>query len=62
LLSEVGRFRIGLFRSMQRRGDSEMKVKIRRSRLEKNRLCGFLSRRKSPGGRKVIARQRRRRK
>jgi ribosomal protein L34 len=37
-----------------------MKTKIRHSGLKKRRLSGFLKRRTKPGGRKVIARQRKR--
>jgi len=34
-----------------------MKVKIRRSRLKKKRLSGFLSRRRRAGGKKVHVRR-----
>jgi ribosomal protein L34 len=36
-----------------------MKVRIRKSNLKRARKCGFLARKKTRGGRKIIARQRR---
>jgi ribosomal protein L34 len=37
-----------------------MKVRIRKSNLKRARKVGFLARKKTRGGRKIIARQRRR--
>ena len=37
-----------------------MKVRIRKSNLKRARTCGFLARKKTRGGRKIIANQRRR--
>jgi ribosomal protein L34 len=36
-----------------------MKVRIRKSNLKRARKCGFLARKKTRGGRKIISRQRR---
>ena len=39
--------------------EREMKVRIRKSNVKRARMCGFLARKKTRGGRKIIARQRR---
>jgi ribosomal protein L34 len=39
-----------------------MKIKIRKSRLKRKRMSGFLARRRTRGGRRWLSRQRARRK
>ena len=35
-----------------------MKVRIRKSNIKRARMCGFLARKKTRGGRKIISNQR----
>jgi len=36
-----------------------MRIKVRRSNLKKKRLSGFMTRKKTPAGRRILARRRR---